>query len=152
MTAKLTDKQEKFCQLYVRYGNATKAYFEAYSIERDRYDQSVGVDACKLLKREHVRARVDELKEELKDEFLISIEVLLRELEDARQLAMDDPKGAAAAVAAVNAKAKLVGLSVDKHEHSGPGGKPIETKSTIDVTTLTDEQLAALLEIVKSQA
>lgn len=37
-------------------------------------------------------------------------------------------------------------------EASGPDGGPIETKSTIDVTTLTDEQLAALLEIVKSQA
>lgn len=40
-----------------------------------------------------------------------------------------------------------LGMFVDKHEHSGPDGGPIETKTTIDAANLTDEQLRALSSI-----
>ena len=49
--------------------------------------------------------------------------VVTAELEQARQLAMSQPRGASAAVAAIMGKAKLHGLLTDKHEHTA--GNPL---------------------------
>jgi phage terminase small subunit len=45
---------------------------------------------------------------------------------------MADEKGASAAVAAVMGKAKLHGLLIEKNEHTGKGGAPIEVRSLAD--------------------
>lgn len=71
----LTPQQEAFCRLYyagpeeVR-GNATRAYLQAYRGNHERYDstdrtyKSAASSASTLLKREKVRARIDELRRE----------------------------------------------------------------------------------------
>lgn len=65
----------------------------------------------------------------------------------ARELEFVPKKGA------LDSLAKHLGLAPERHEHSGPNGKPIETR---DVTQLTDEQLdariAAKLGKVKEKA
>lgn len=39
--------------------------------------------------------------------------------------------------------ARICGFIIEKHEHTGKDGGPIETKQTIDLSKLTDDELAA---------
>jgi phage terminase small subunit len=50
-------------------------------------------------------------------------------------------------VAALGLAMRHLGMLRDKVEHSGPGGGPIEQKSTVDVAGLSPEQLRALASI-----
>ena len=57
----LTIKQENFCIEYAKSGNATLAYEKAgYKTK----GQGRGVEACKLLKKPNIQARLAELAEE----------------------------------------------------------------------------------------
>lgn len=53
---RITDKQKKFCDAYIREPNATKAYMEAYSI-KDR--NAAAKKACALKKNEEVREYIN---------------------------------------------------------------------------------------------
>lgn len=131
--ADLTVKQEAFARAYVETGNASEAYRQAYNVGVNTKPETVWRKASELLSDGKVTARVDELQAEAKERTMITVESLTAELEQARILAMDDDKGASAAVSAVMGKAKLHGLLVEKAEHSGPGGKPIETITRIEL-------------------
>ena len=60
---KLTPKQEKFCNLYIETGNASEAYRSSYNVSSDTTDNSIHVNASKLLANANVTLRVNELKE-----------------------------------------------------------------------------------------
>jgi len=131
----LNFRHERFCQEYLcgpHAGNATRAY-EAAGFKRS------SSNAAKLVKAVHVVARITELRiaatqilaeatEEAIARTAITIERLILEMEEARQLAMKNGQSSAA-VSAVIAKAKLAGLWVEKRE---PGSKYAD---------LTDEQI-----------
>lgn len=61
----LTIKQENFCNYYLECGNAAEAYRRAYKAERMK-DESVWIEASKLLNNPKVTLRVKELQEQLK--------------------------------------------------------------------------------------
>ena len=63
---KLTDKQEHFSQLVVKYGNQSKAYREAYDVKEGTKDTTVTVKASELMTNGNVSARVEQLREETK--------------------------------------------------------------------------------------
>ena len=111
---KLTPKQEKFCFGYMETGNASEAYRQAYNAEKMRPD-TVNNKAYGLLQKGDIRARLDELRAEHKKRHEITVDTLVAELEEARKLAFETDK-AAAAVSATMGKAKLLGLVVDKQE------------------------------------
>ena len=111
---KLTPKQEAFCYGYVETGNASEAYRQAYNAEKMRPD-TVNNKAYGLLQKGEIRARLDELRAEHKKRHEITVDTLVAELEEARKLAFETDK-AAAAVSATMGKAKLLGLVVDKQE------------------------------------
>ena len=111
---KLTPKQEKFCQGYIETGNASEAYRQAYNAEKMRPD-TVNNKAYGLLQKGGIRARLDELRAEHKKRHEITVDTLVAELEEARKLAFETDK-AAAAVSATMGKAKLLGLVVEKQE------------------------------------
>ena len=113
----LTPKQGNFAQRYVETGNASEAYRQAYDIQSEA-SEWVKVEASKLLKDPNVAITVIELQKEARERHDVTMDKLTIELEEARLQAMDDPKGAAAAVSAIMAKAKLHGLLVDKTNHS----------------------------------
>lgn len=48
--------------------------------------------------------------------------------------------------------AKMLGFMVEKHEHTGKDGGPIETKQSIDVTKLTDDELEAYRIVLAAAA
>lgn len=48
--------------------------------------------------------------------------------------------------------AKMLGFMVEKHEHTGKDGGPIETKQSIDVSKLTDDELEAYRIVLAASA
>jgi phage terminase small subunit len=128
-------RHERFCQEYVRgphAGNATSAY-EAAGFKRNKSQ------ASRLANAPHIVARITELRAaaaqalaQAADDAIartgLTIERLIVEMEEARQLAMKNGQSSAA-VGAVIAKAKIAGLWIEKRD------------PTNKYADLTDEQL-----------
>lgn len=111
---KLTPKQEKFCLVYIETGNASEAYRQSYNTAKMK-PETVNRTAKQLLDNRKIAARLDELREEHAKRHEITVDTLVAELEEARKLAFETDK-AAAAVSATMGKAKLLGLVVEKQE------------------------------------
>ena len=122
----LTPKQEAFALAYVETGNASEAYRRSYNAEKMK-PSVIAVKASELLAHGNVSVRVKELQAAAVDEHKIKVSDILRELEEARVVALQQEKPQAAAmVAATMGKAKLLGMLTDKMEHSGKDGGPID--------------------------
>lgn len=133
----LTPKQEAFALAYVETGNASEAYRRAYSAEKMK-PASVAVNASKLLADAKVALRVQGLQEKAVERHEITVDDLIRELEEARTAASNQEKPQAAAmVAATLGKAKLLGMLTDKTELTGAGGGAVETVTRIELVPLT---------------
>lgn len=119
---KLTPKQEKFAQVYVETSNASEAYRQAYNTQKMK-QESIAVNACKLLADANVTLRVQQIREELAKASQIGLKDLLEELEQARQAALgcESPQSSAA-VAATMGKAKLLGLDKQVIDHTSSDG------------------------------
>lgn len=125
--ARLQPKQEKFCQLYIELGNASEAYRQAYDTSRMK-SETVGRKAQELLNHGIITAYIEELRVVHRERHNITVDDLIAELEEARQLAKDPAKPQPAAmVSATMGKAKILGFDKQVVELSGKDGKPIET-------------------------
>ena len=111
---KLTPKQEAFCYGYIETGNASGAYRAAYNAEKMK-PESVAVQAAKMLVSPKIALKIDALRAELRQRHEITVDDLVAELEEARKMAFETDK-AAAAVQATMGKAKLLGLVIEKQE------------------------------------
>lgn len=132
----LTPKQEAFALAYVETGNASEAYRRAYSAEKMK-SAVIAVKACELLANGNVSVRVSELQAKAAERHEITVDDLVRELEEARIAASTAEKPQAAAmVAATLGKAKLLGLIVDRQELGGKDGGPVETVTRIELVAL----------------
>jgi hypothetical protein len=120
----MTPKQEAFARAYVETGNASEAYRQSYDAE-NMGDNTIHVHASKLLRHDKVRIRIEELQERAAKKHDVTIDSLLAELEEARKIAIANPRSVSAAVSASMGKAKLAGLIVDKAEHTGANGAPL---------------------------
>lgn len=121
----LTFKQEKFCKLYIEYADATRAYRAAYDIEGSN-DNTSQVSACRLMKEKHIAARIQELKKMHAERHNITVDYLIKELEEARQAGLEF-ENASAMVSATMGKAKLLGLDkqlIDITSSDGTLNKP----------------------------
>jgi phage terminase small subunit len=119
----LTPKQENFCLAYLETGNASEAYRRAYDSENMTTD-TISRKAKELLDNGKITARLSELREPIMKRHAITVDDLLAELEEARQLALQT-EAPAPAVSATMGKAKLLGLDKQVLEHTGPGGAPL---------------------------
>ena len=133
MPALKNPRHEAFAQALARGMSAAAAYVEAgYTANRH--------NAAALAREEHIRTRVTELQEEqlaihqqataaAAANKQVTIESLIAEAEAARAKAMSEKGGAAAAVCALTAKAKLAGMwrdKVDQHNTGSPVYERIE--------------------------
>lgn len=126
----LTPKQEAFALAYVETGNASEAYRRAYDAGKMKPD-SINRKAKELLDNGKITARVAELQAGHAGRHKLTVDDLLRELEEARQAALTaETAQSSAAVAATMGKAKLLGMDKQVIEHSGPNGGPIPTMPT----------------------
>ena len=125
----LTIKQEKFAQLVVELGDKSKAYRGAYDASRMK-PESVHRKARELIENVKVSARIDELRAEAAKAHRCTVESLLRELEEARTVALScETPQSSAAVAATMGKAKLCGLDKQLVELSGGVDVTVRSKA-----------------------
>lgn len=128
---KLTPKQEAFCLAYIETGNASEAYRLAYNAERMKAE-TINRRAKEMLDNGKITARVSELQDTHIERHKLTVDDLLKELEDARQAALTaETPQSSAAVAATMGKAKLLGLDKQILEHTGPDGGPITVAPTV---------------------
>ena len=129
----LTIKQERFCMVYVETGNASEAYRQAYNAENMK-EASINVNACKLLADAKITLRVKELKSGHTKRHELTIDDLVKQLEEARQVALglENPQ-CSAAISATMGTAKLLGLVVDKNETTGANGGAIQHAVSIKI-------------------
>ncbi|QHJ82147.1 MAG: hypothetical protein [Caudoviricetes sp.] len=122
MANRLTIKQENFCLAYVETGNASEAYRRAYDTE-DMLPATVNRHAHGMLENDKVAARISELRSSVMQRHKITVDDLLRELDEAREMGRETGK-AAPMVAATMGKAKLLGLDkVLEEADTRPVGK-----------------------------
>src|SRR5690348_724995 len=133
MPALTNHRHEAFAQALARGTSAAAAYVEA------GYKANAG-NACTLKSQQSISKRVTELQEEqlaihkqataeAAANAKVTIESLIAEAEAARVKAMSEKGGAAAAVTALTAKAKLAGMwreKVDQHNTGNPVYERIE--------------------------
>jgi phage terminase small subunit len=129
----LTIKQEKFCMVYVETGNASEAYRQAYNAENMK-EASINVNASKLLTDAKIALRIKELKSGHTKRHELTIDDLVKQLEEARQVALtlENPQ-CSAAISATMGTAKLLGLVVDKNETTGANGGAIQHAVSIKI-------------------
>lgn len=116
----LTPKQDAFCMAYMETGNASEAYRRAYP-NQNLSQNALGVQAFRMLENPKIVLRLDELKAVVAEKHNITIESILAELEEARQLALETGK-AGPAVQASMGKAKLAGLDKQIIDHTSSDG------------------------------
>lgn len=127
----LTPKQEKFALAYVETGNASEAYRRAYDAAKMKPD-SINRKAKELLDNGKITARVQELQAGHVERHQLTVDDLLRELEEARTAALTaETAQSSAAVAATMGKAKLLGLDKQVIEHTGKDGGPVDHSITV---------------------
>lgn len=120
MASILTPKQETFCLAYLETGNASEAYRKAYSAEKMKAE-TVHTKAKELLGNGKITARIDELRKPILERHAITVDDLLAELEENRQLALENAQ-AAAANGATMGKAKLLGFDKQIIDHTSSDG------------------------------
>jgi phage terminase small subunit len=120
---KLTPKQETFCQAYVETGIGAEAFRRAYDTS-NWTDKSIHEKASQMLSTVKIRSRVDQLKAAHRRRHDYTVDDLVEELEEARKLAQENGN-AAPMVQATMGKGKLLGLIIDKAEHTGKDGSPL---------------------------
>lgn len=121
--AGLTIKQENFALAYVETSNASEAYRRAYPSSLKWKPEIVWTKASELLKHGAVVVRINELKAANAKRNAVTVDSLIAELEEARNVALSaETPQTSAAVSATMGKAKLCGLDRQLVELSGSVG------------------------------
>lgn len=126
MARSLTPKQEKFAQVYIETGNASEAYRQAYNAG-NMSANAIHVAANELMSNPKLSLRVNQLRAELKERHEVTVDSIVKELEQARAVSMAKDQGAAM-VSASMGKAKLMGLITDRQLHGEDKDNPLPTK------------------------
>lgn len=135
----LTVKQEKFCQQYLKTGNASQAYRKAYCAGAMK-PATVNRTAKELLDNPKIAARMLQLRGPAARRAQMTLEGHLTDLQKLRDEARK--KGQfSAAISAEVARGKASGIHVEHHKHSGAIG-------TYDLSKLSDDQLDHLESIL----
>jgi len=142
MTDKLTPKQEAFCLSYMETSNQSEAYRSAYDVGENTKPQTIWADACRVMAKPLVAARVFELQQAAKERTLVTVESITKELDENRLKANDLDQVAPMNVATV-AKAKIHGVMVDKVDH---------TSSDKSMTPVSDDANARAIAFLLQKA
>ena len=141
MAKQLTQKQINFCHKYIECGNASEAYRFAYNAENMK-QESIAVNASKLLSDANVSLMVQNLRAKAQEEAVLTVQDLIKELEEARIAALTaQTVQASAAATATMGKARLLGL--DK--------LITENTTTHSFEDVSDEELDARLKSIASK-
>lgn len=125
MAKRLNPRQEKFVREYVKTGNGTQAYAKAgYSASTKPQKSGAGGSATnaasRLLASDSVKDAIVAHRLRTMTRHDYTIDTILNELEDGRQLARATAQPSAAVSASIG-KARLLGMIVDRKESGAPG-------------------------------
>lgn len=111
----LSIKQERFAQYYIETGNATESYKRAgYSMNGKA--ETINRKAIGVLQNGKVAAIIEKYRQEAAQRNEITVDDLIKELEENRQAALAaETVQSSAATAATMGKAKLLGLEINKN-------------------------------------
>ena len=109
----MTPKQADFVRWYFELGNASEAYKRAYNSHAK--PNTLHRKANDLLKHPVIKAEVQTMQAQARERNQVTIDKVVDELEEARQVAKQSGN-ASAMVSATLGKAKVLGLVVDKQE------------------------------------
>lgn len=129
----LTPKQEKFCQLVAGGKGLSEAYRESYNANRMK-PESVHRNAKAMMDNIKIASRVEVIREKHAKRHEITVDDLVRDLQQDREFAYE-VGAASAAITATMGKGKLLGLLVDRTDN----------KHTHDFANLSDEDLKAMI-------
>ena len=105
----LTKKQAEFALQFVECGNASEAYRRAYDVGESTKPATVWRHAHGVANNDNVRARIEELREKVKQSHVFTVDMAVQEYDEARALALKC-KHSSAAVTATAHKAKILGM------------------------------------------
>ena len=114
--AELTLKQEHFIKAYIETGNASEAYRIAYDADKMKAE-TIHRKASELVNNGKIRARLNELQTEHKERHNMTVDDLIKELDEAREIAKENGNPTAM-ISAVMGKAKLLGLDKPQTQSS----------------------------------
>lgn len=135
MAVKLSPQREKFAQCIVKGMSQSDAYRKAFPNSLKWKDKTVHARASEMAADGMVKGRAQELRKPVVAKVRYELEDAMSEADAARVLAMSDPKGAAAAVSAVQLKARLNGLMVEDRKNDR---RPLSDIDDAELTTLIE--------------
>jgi phage terminase small subunit len=121
-TAKLTEKQEQFCLVYLETGNATEAYRQCYDISNSK-PETINRRAKELIDNSKIQARMEELREPLLKKAELSEEYVLQNIKDIAEKNKDDNPNAA--LKGFELLGKYYKLFTEKREVTNPEGTKV---------------------------
>lgn len=134
----LTVKQENFCQGVAKGLTYSDAYRQAYNASKMKME-TINRKAVELMSNGKVAARVEELKRRALQRYDLTVDDIVKELEDARKIARELGQSSAM-VSASMGKAKLFGMIVDKKARTDSEG------NDLDVPIVSSAELLAIME------
>lgn len=135
----LSPAREHFAREVVRIGSYSHAYRIAYRVRPDTKPESVHRAASALANDVKIASRIEELRAKAAERAVVTRASMLQEMEENRSFAMM-LDNASAAHSASRDRAKVAGLMVDKHEHTGKDGAAlqVQTETTIEERSAND--------------
>ena len=113
----MTPKQADFVRWYFELGNASEAYKRAYNSHAK--PNTLHRKANDLLKHPVIKAEVKAMQDQARERNQVTIDNVVDELEEARQIAKQSGN-ASAMVSATLGKAKVLGLDKGEHKEDSP--------------------------------
>lgn len=134
---KLTEMEESFCQAILTTENSSDAMRASLYNTSNMKPATINRNACALLKKDKIITRIAVLKERAMKRHDVSVDSLVKELEEARAVAQKIASPSAM-VSASMGKAKLHGLLVDKATiEGGDPDKPLKFYSKVEIVHVT---------------
>ena len=140
----MTPKQADFVRWYFELGNASEAYKRAYNSHAK--PNTLHRKANDLLKHPVIKAEVQTMQAQARERNQVTIDKVVDELEEARQVAKQSGN-ASAMVSATLGKAKVLGLVVDKQEtNTKILTPPVFNFKPVSPKEMTDDELKTELK------
>ena len=140
----MTPKQADFVRLYFELGIASEAYKQAYNSTGK--PNTLHRKANELLKHPVIKAEVQTMQAQARERNQVTIDKVVDELEEARQVAKQSGN-ASAMVSATLGKAKVLGLVVDKQEtNTKILTPPVFNFKPVSPKEMTDDELKTELK------
>ena len=116
---KLTHKQEMFCLAYIETNNASEAYRRSYNADKMK-PETINRKAAELMNNGKITARLEQLREPVRERAQITLESHLERLNHLSLMA-EQAEQYSAAIKAEESRGKVAGLYVEKVDHTTNG-------------------------------